>query len=150
MADNILESGYPTILTFTTVPSIPLYEKSIKPFGLDAGGSTDVTTMRTPVNPGLREMAAKKLATLTNATVTWAYKESVWAPANLIAMLRINQLVTMTFPNGMQYAVWAFLDKAEPGELSVEEAQPTIEGTLAPTNRNSSGVSTAPAYTAPP
>jgi hypothetical protein len=149
MADPILESGFPTFFTFSTVPAIPLYIKSIKPFGLDQGGETDVTTMDAPRDANgkaWRQFAPKMIRRLTNATVTWAYKASAFSNTNLLASLGINQLITLTFPNGATYAIWGYIDKAEPGELSVDENQPTLEGTLVPTLRNTSSVHVAPVY----
>lgn len=156
MADPFLESGVPTIWTFSLVPSIPFEEKSIKPFGYDQGGEIDVTTMRNPIDgtthKGVRTYASKVLARITNGTVTWAYRASAFSTANIRAVLGQNQLITQTFPNGATYAVYGYIDKIEPSEHSVDEGgQPTLEGTVVVTNRHSTtGVVTEPVYTAAP
>lgn len=153
MADPVLESGFPTFLTFSLVPAIPLEEKSVKPPGWDQGGETDVSTMRAPRDANgkaIRTYAAKALMRLTNCTVTWTYKASIYAAANMRAVVGRNQLITMTLPNLATVAFWGFIDKAEPSENSMDENQPTLEGTLVLTNRNDSGVVTEMAYVAAP
>lgn len=137
-----IDDGHPTLIQFSLDPDVKLWEKTIKPPGLDAGGPNDTTTMR---NIRWRTRQPKKLITMTPLTGTFAYDPVVYD--ELEAMLGINQLLTVLFADGSSVAAWGWLDKFEPGD-SAEGGQPTASVTVEFSNQNDSQVETGPVYTA--
>ncbi len=136
-----LTDGFPTRTTFGSFPSVAFSAKTVTPPGMDAGGPNDTTTMD---NIRWRTMQAKKLITLTQGQQTAAYDPIVYS--SVVSMIGVNQLVTVTFPDGSTLAFWGFLDKFTPNEIK-EGEQPTAVTVIEPTNQDNSGVEQAPVYT---
>lgn len=133
-----LDDGFATLITFAQNPTVKLYEKEVTPPGIDGGGANDTTTMR---NTAYRTKAPKKLKTLADSSFKAAYDVAVYP--QILAMININQLITITFPDATTLAFWGYINAFTPDAL-VEGAQPTASVTIIPTNQNSSGVETAP------
>jgi hypothetical protein len=140
----IIEDGFPTTIDFTGA-GITFYERSITPPGYDGGGENDVTTMR---NLTLRTRVPKKLKTVTNISLTVLYDDAIYAAASVFAEINVNQLVTVTFPSGGTLAVWGWANTFDPSEIS-EGEPPTADMNIIVSNRNGTGVETAPVYTPP-
>lgn len=139
-----IDDGFSTTVAFAIDPTVLFWEKTVKPPGMDSGGPNDTTTMR---NTEFRTFAPKKLKTLTPMTMTVAYDPKVYdASGELMDMIGINGLVTITFPDGSDVAFWGYIDKFEPGDNRDGE-QPTATVTIQPTNQNNSGTEVAPVYT---
>lgn len=136
----VLEDGFATIFSFAANPTVKFYEKIITPPGMDGGGPIDVTTMR---NTLYRTFAPKKLKTLTPMTAQCSFDDQVFSATEVWAMIGVNQLITITFPDAHTFAFWGFLDKFIPGDLGIAEDQPMATVTIQPTMRNASGVETA-------
>lgn len=134
-----LDDGYQTLVT---CGGLTLFEKSVKPPGLSAGGSIDTTTMH---NTKWRTFAGKQLITATPSSMSCAYDPAVYGAA--IALMGVNQEITVTLPDGATYVFWGFIDEVEPND-HVEGEQPTMEVTIVPTNVNATGVETPPVFTA--
>lgn len=139
----VLEDGFSTIYTFALAPVVKFAEKTVTPPGFDGGGPNDVTTMR---NEEWRTMAPKKLKTLTEAGASCAYDPAFIEDVN--DMINVNQLITVTFPDGSSWDFWGYLDKFTPGEHQ-EGEQPEADVVIQPTNRDASGNEVAPVYHAP-
>jgi hypothetical protein len=139
-----LTDGFPSKLALTGDPSISLWEKRLKPPGVDAGGPNDTSNMRNSV---WRTMSPKKLKTLTALTYAAHYDPKVYG--SIVNQCGNNQQLTVTFPNGATLAFWGFIDKFEPGEL-VEGEPPLANVTVQPTNQDNAGVEQAPVYLAAP
>ena len=137
-----LDDGYQTLISFAANGSVKFYEKSVTPPGIDGGGETDTTTM---LNNVWRTRNPKALKTLTNASTTVAYDPAVYP--QIVALVGVNNLITITFPDGDTLAFWGWLDKFTPGEHT-EGEQPTCEIEIIPSNQNASGTETAPVHTA--
>ncbi len=140
---GIQEDGFSTTISFSSGGSgisVFMAEKTVTPPGISGGGANDVTTMR---NTEWRTMAAKKLKTLTNSSVSVAYDPAIYD--EILELIQTNQLITVTFPDDATVDFWGFLDEFTPGD-SVEGEQPTADIVIIPTNRNESGVEVAPAY----
>lgn len=136
-----LDDGYQTLISFANAPSVKFYEKTVTPPGMDAGGEVDVTTMR---NTLYRTRNPKHLITMSNMSSTVA-----WDPAaynDVLSMIHVNQLITVTLPDGSTVAFWGWLDKFTPGEHQ-EGTQPTATVEIVPSNQNDSQVETAPVIT---
>lgn len=123
-----LKDGYQTLITFTGAENLVLWEKSVKPPGLDGGDAIDITTMH---NTLLRTMAPRSLQTLSDATFTAAYHPSAYD--GLSVLINLETTITVQFPNGMRLAFYGFLKSFEPNEMS-EGSQPEATVTVVATN----------------
>jgi hypothetical protein len=133
-----LDDGFSTIITFSSAPSVKFYEKEVTPPGVSGGGANDTTTMR---NTTWRTMAPKKLKTLSEAGASVA-----WDPAaynDVLAMIQVNQQITVTFSDGSTIQFWGWLDEFTPGSHQ-EGQQPTATLKVIPSNQNTSLVEAAP------
>jgi hypothetical protein len=136
-----IDDGFSTTIAFAQAPSIKFWEKEVTPPGVSGGGATDTTTMR---NEKWRTMSPKFLQTLTPCKVTVAYDPAVYD--DIVAQVNVNQLITITFPDGSTLAFWGWIDEFTPGKNGIGE-QPTAEVTLQPSNQNASQVETDPVFT---
>jgi len=137
-----IDDGFSTRITFSSNPSVKLYEKDVSPPGIDGGGEVDTTTMR---NTTWRTRNPKKLKSLSESSFTAAYDPTVYS--QLVAMINVNQQITITFPDAKTLVFWGWLNSFKPASLK-EGEQPTAECQIIPSNQNSSGVETAPTYPA--
>jgi hypothetical protein len=137
-----LDDGYQTLVSFSANPSVSFWERTVTPPGLDGGGPTTTTTMH---NTALRTFAPKFLITMTESSCVVAYDPVFYDEA--LQMLNVNQLITITFPDGSSLQFWGWLDKFVPNEHQ-EGEQPTAQVSINPSNQNDSGVETLPVYTA--
>lgn len=135
-----LDDGYQTLISFAADTTVLFYEKTTTPPGIDGGGEIDTTTMQ---NSTWRTRAPKSLITLSNAATTVAYDPATYP--EIIALVNVNNLITVTFPDGDTLAFWGWLNTFTPGE-HVEGEQPEAEIEVIASNVNSSGVETAPVH----
>ena len=138
-----IDDGHQTLIEFALDSAVQLFEKEVTPPGVDAGGANDVTVM---ANTVWRTMSPKSLKTLSESSLVVAYDPLVYD--EIIAMAGLNQLITITFPDGSTLAFFGWIDKFTPG-ANVEGAQPTADVTIIPSNQNLSLVETGPVYTPP-
>jgi hypothetical protein len=136
-----LDDGFSTVISFAEDTSVALYEKSVTPPGVQGGGEIDTTTM---LNEVWRTRNPKQLKTLSEASFTAAYGAEVYP--EIVALVNVNNLITITFPDGATLEFWGWLDEFMPGEL-VEGEQPTAEVTLIPSNQTAAGEEVAPVFT---
>lgn len=139
-----IDDGFATLVELTTPATIKLYEKEVTPPGYDAGGRNDTTTMR---NSAWRTAKPKKLKTATSLSYTAAFAGDV--NDDILDAVGVNQLITVTFPEGDTLAVWGWLDKFTPNRF-VEGSQPTADVTFEISNQDNTGAEVAPVYTPPP
>jgi len=135
-----LDDGYQTLISFAADPTVLFYEKTVTPPGIDGGGEVDTTTM---LNAAWRTRNSKALITLSNAGITVAYDPAVLP--EIVNLVNVNNLITITFPDGDTCAFWGWLNTFTPNE-HVEGEQPTAEIEIIPSNQNDSGVETAPVH----
>lgn len=141
----IQEDGFSTTISFSAGGSgieVFMEEKTVAPPGISGGGANDVTTMR---NTAWRTNAPKQLKTLTNSTITVAWDPAIYD--EILAILIVNQLLTITFPDGATVDFWGWLDEFTPGDQE-EGEQPTADIVIIPSNRNEAGEEVGPDYTA--
>lgn len=142
MDSNVrIDDGFQTLITFENIPAVKIFEKTVTPPGMQAGGAIDTTTMR---NIAWRTNSPKKLKTLTAISATVAY--ATVAYAELMAQISLLQQITVTFPDGATLSMWGWLDEFTPGQLE-EGNQPTATITIQPSNHDASGAEVAPVYT---
>lgn len=136
-----LRDGHRTLLSFALAPSVKFFQKRVTPPGIDGGGENDTTSMH---NNTWRTRQPKKLYTLTPATITAAYDPAVFT--EILAMINVNQLITVTFPDNSTYAFFGWVNNFTPNEHT-EGEEPTASVTVIPSNQNASFVETAPVLT---
>ncbi len=140
-----IDDGHSTTIEFSASASgitAFMSEKEVTPPGMSMGGENDTTTMR---NTAWRTKAPKQLKTLTPCTFSIAYDPAIYE--QLLDLLGVNQLITITFPDDSTLDFWAWLDDVSFGNI-VEGEQPTADVTIIPSNQNGSQVETAPEYSA--
>ena len=140
-----MDDGHSTTIEFASEDSagLKMYEKELSPPGIEGGGPNDTTTMRNSV---YRTNAPKQLITLTDCTVKASYDAAI--EDQLIALVNVNNLITITYPDGSTLAFWGWLNTWAPDPL-VEGAQPEATITIHSSNQNASLVETAPVFTDP-
>jgi hypothetical protein len=137
-----MDDGFSTKIAFSADANVSFWEKTVTPPGIDGGDAIDTTTMH---NVTWRTMAARKLRTLTDSSITVMYDP--WVFDQIVALVNIEQEVTVHFPNGDTLDFWGYLKSFTPGEL-VEGSPPEAEITIVCTNQNLSGVEVSPTLTA--
>ena len=140
MPSTRLDDGFSTTIVIENIPSVKLYERDVTPPGISAGGAIETTTMR---NTTWRTMAPRSLKTLSPVTATVAY--AVEAYDDIIAQVGLNQLIRVLFPDTTEIEFYGWIEEFTPG-ANTEGEQPTANIVIQPSNRNSSGVETAPDY----
>lgn len=136
-----IDDGFKTLISFASAPSVKFYEKEVTPPGVSGGGANDTTTMR---NTAWRTMAPKKLKTLSESNLTVAYDPAAYT--DVLNIIQVNELITITFPDASTIAFWGWLDEFTPGAAQ-EGQQPTASIKIIPSNMNGSLVETAPVIT---
>lgn len=136
-----IDDGFKTLISFSAQANVKIWEKSVTPVGVEAGGANDTTTHR---NTAWRTRAPKKLKSLTDGAATVAYDPAVLP--QIIAMVGVNQEITNTFSDGDTWKFWGWLDSFTPGEI-VEGEQPTADIVIIASNQDNSGVEQAPVHT---
>lgn len=137
-----LKDGHPTTISFSEDSAILLYEKEVTPPSIEGGGENDTTTM---LNTTWRTKQPKHLKTLGQSSFLAAYDPAFYD--SIADLVNTNQLITITFPDGDTLAFWGWIDSVTPQRIT-EGEQPTVEVTIICSNENSSGVETAPVYSA--
>jgi hypothetical protein len=137
-----LDDGYQTLISFAADTTVKFWEKTVTPPGVDGGGEIDTTVM---ANTAYRTRCPKSLITMSNASLTVAYDPATYD--EILALVNINTLITITFPDGSKLAFYGWLNSFTPGECQ-EGEQPTAEIEIIASN-HTGGVETGPLYTAP-
>lgn len=93
----------------------------------------------------MRTQAPKSLKSMEQMSITAAYDPAVLD--QIKSMVNVNQLITVTFPDGSTWAFWGWLDEFTPGN-HVEGEMPTANVVIQPSLTDASGDEIAPAYSA--
>lgn len=139
---RILRDGHATFIEFASNPNVKFKEKTVTPPGFDGGGANNVTTMH---NERMRTKAPKQLLDLTDGAMTVAYDPAVYP--EILAMAQVNQLITITFPDGDTVEFWGWLDRFQPNEHT-EGEQPTAEIVIISSNEDDNEDEFVPDHTA--
>ena len=135
---NVLTDGFSTTYTFSLNPSVRVKEIDVTPPPVQGGGKVDQTNMR---NSAWRTASPKDLKTLGAAAAEVAYDTAAYD--DIIAMVNVNQLITVNQPDGTHLNFWGWIDVFTPSK-NTEGTRPTATMTMEPSNLNNSGVETAP------
>jgi len=139
-----LDDGFSTIITLENLPSVKLFEKTVTPPGMTAGGPIDTTTMR---NIAWRTAAPKQLKSLTPAQAEVAYATEAYP--QIFAQIGVIQLITVTFPDQATLVFYGWLEEFTPG-TNTEGEQPTATISIQVGNRDPDGAEVSPEYNDPP
>lgn len=133
---SILTEGFPTTMTFSeaeTPTALYFEEMGVTPPGVDGGGPNDTTNMR---NKKWRTQQPKTLITLLAGQLTCHYDPAFLT--GILAMINLNQLITITFPDLQYWTFWGWIDKFQLGEI-VEGQPPTATVVIEVSNQDSDG-----------
>ena len=140
---TILKNGHKTLIEFSEAPALAWEEKSVTPPSLDGGDAVDTTTMR---NDTVRTSQPRTLISMGDASVTAAYDPIMYS--TLLTMINVNQLITITEPDGSTVEFWGWLRTFTPNEHT-EGEQPTAVYAISCGNEDDNGDETLPVYTPP-
>ena len=136
-----LNEGYQTLMAFEKAPAASLWEQSIEPPGPDTGEKIPTTTM---FNQRWRTFWPPALIEMTDGSCKGGY--SPHAYQDLLAILGINQSVTVHFPNGDTLSFFGFLKEFKPAALE-EHKFPEAAFTIVCTNQDpADGSEAAPLF----
>jgi hypothetical protein len=138
-----LDDGFSTIITLANLPNVKLYEKTVTPPGMTAGGPIDTTTMR---NIAWRTSSPKQLKSLTPAKAEVAYATEAYP--EIFGQIAVVQLITVTFPDGASLEFYGWLEEFTPG-ANTEGEQPKASISIQVGNRDANGAEVAPVYNDP-
>lgn len=139
-----LDDPFPTTMAFSLHPTVGIWEKSIKPPGLDGREPIDTTTM---FNTTVVTKAPRVLMDMTNATGKYQYD-----PASLpilLSMINKRQTLTTWFASGQSWCYYGYLQKVTPTENSDSTEPPMADVEIVITNYDPTNhIEALPVYTA--
>lgn len=109
----LLVDGFATVIGMTGAApgALTFVEKSVQPPDLDVGGGVDATNMRAT---RMRTQVPKSLITLGASKLT-AYYDPI-AYSSILAVMGINQIITIRFPDASTVLFRGWLNKFTPAE----------------------------------
>lgn len=111
-----LPEGYRVTIAFAAKPAVQLWEKSVKPFGIDGGDPIDFTTQH---NTDVMTQRPPHLKKITEITFTAGYDPD--AMTDLMAMVNNEDSITVHYPENSTHSFFGWLQKAEFSEMKVKE-----------------------------
>ena len=143
MVAGLLEDGHATLITFALAPTVEFEELEVTLPAIKGGGKNKMTTMR---NVDVHTGAPKKLFDLEAGSVLVAWNPKCYGTI-MTTLVNKNGMITVTNPDGSTVVYWGFVDEFNPKPLK-EGERPEADVKFEITNRNDSGVTTKPVYTA--
>lgn len=142
MLQKTLKNGHGFTIAFASFPNAFLFldPTELTPPPIDGGDAIDVTT---DSNTAWRTKAPRALKEMMEHSFTAAYDPEFYE--DIAAAINVNNLITLTFPNGDSLAFYGYLKSFTPGNMT-EGEMPTGEGSIVPTLQNE-GAETAPVFT---
>lgn len=137
-----MPDGFSSTIVFASKASLGIWEKQVKPPGMDGGEPIDTSTMR---NSKFHTMHPRSLQKVDSTTVSCAYDPDAYA--DLQTLVNFPDTVTVHWPTHDSVCAYGFLQKAEFGELKEGEF-PEVTLTIAWTNTDATGAEAGPVYTA--
>ncbi len=139
-----LENGYQILIAFSQDVDVSLWEKSVKPPGLDGGDPIDITTQW---NETYRTQAARSLIKMTDGGMTVGYDPAVYP--QIAAIINKEGAITINLPDGSSLSFYGALRTFEPNDQN-DGTMPEATCAITVTNRDpTTGDEEAPVYTAP-
>ena len=146
MSDR-LEDGQNTVIAFGSYPTALIYAKTVAPPGIigeGLDGEKGWLETTSNENTAWRTFIPKKFKALSPCVLVAAYNPTVYS--TIVSMAQINQLITITFPDGTVITFYGWLGHFVPQPIEKGE-QPTAEIIIYPSNLNGSEVETGPTVT---
>ena len=101
-----LRDGYSSKITLGDDATIELWEKSVKPPGIDGGEPVDQTTMH---NSTWKTSRPRSLKTITPVTCRASYDPDIYD--ELTSIINTEDEITVKFADGSTIALWGYLQK---------------------------------------
>ena len=120
--------GFPTYFVLGNVPNIDLWEKSVKPPGIDIGEVIDITDM---FNKTVRTAVFRALKKWTGGEHKCAFRAN--SIAHMKQQVGVNQNCCVIFPDGSAIAFWGGI-KSFVEDAFEEGKQPEATVTFEVTN----------------
>lgn len=139
---DYLDDGFSTKITNLLAPGVALYERTIKPPGLTAGGPIDTTTM---YNEVMRTQSPKSLTNLEPVEMKCAYATAAMGTI-MATLLRKNTQWTLEYPDGATLVFWGWLEEFMPPDHE-EGVMPLADVKIQPSNVDNNGAEFVPVYT---
>jgi len=131
-----IKDGFSTQISFASAGSgamLLMHETEVTPPGVSGGGAIDITTMD---NTTWRTFSPKSLKTLSPASFVARYDPAVYD--DIVAMINVNQQITVTFPDDSTLVFYGWLDEFTPQGLT-EGEMGLADCTIQPSMLNGSG-----------
>ena len=128
-----LPDGYRALITFEDDTNISFWEKDVKPTGIDGGELIPQTTMH---NDLVETFYPQSLYRQTEGTSKVAYDPAVIT--QIMAIINVNQVITVTYRDGTTDAFWGCLRMFERDALQ-KGTQPEATVTFSPTMMDDAG-----------
>ena len=123
-----LDDGFPTKIAFNRLPNVAIWEITVKPTGIDGGEAIETTNMH---NLKWRTMAARKLVTLTESTIKFAYDPKI--KQQIQSLINKEGSITEWFPDGSKLSYFGYLRTVDFDD-NAEGTRPEGTATITPTN----------------
>jgi hypothetical protein len=141
----MLEDGYKTLFAFSLDPNISVWEKVVKPMGLDAGDMIDQTTMH---NTRFRTSAPRSLITTTPMTAKVGYDPDAYNQVQ--AIIGREGTITEHLPDGSASTYFGVVKSFIPNDHS-EGTSPEADMEIHATHRDpTTGAETGPVFRSAP
>jgi hypothetical protein len=125
--------GYQSLVTFSSFPSLNIWEIENKPPAIEVGDPINTTTQH---NVTWRTMYLPRLKTLDTITIKFAFDPDIIF-TNLLSLIGDNsQTITFTYPQNAILCFYGGLQKVE-FDVFKEKEFPTGTMTVVPTNWDS-------------
>lgn len=123
-----LKEGYQILVAFALAPTIALWEKTVKPSGIDGGDKIDQTTQH---NDTYLTAAPRYLVDITDTNMKVAYDPAAWD--TILSIINVQQSITVHFPDGSTLSFFGYLKSFEPDDLQIG-SQPEATCVIVVTN----------------
>lgn len=136
-----LRRGHGTVIEFSLMTTIQLWERSVKPPGIDGGTPINISTHRSVT---WDQMFPRALRTLTAATGQCNYDEAVFP--NIVSMCNKNQQFSVIFPTGRPITFWGWLQSFEFVAIDSDPDgnMPVADFSIQPSNTDNTGAEVGP------
>lgn len=134
----IMFDGHSTTIAFAADSNVQFEVKELTPPSVVGGGPINVTTME---NSAWRTMFPKSLKEMGPGSLVVAYDPAFYAEA--VAMVNVNQLITVTFPDASTLAFYGWIDEFTPNN-NQEGEQPSANITIQPSQLDGANAETGP------
>lgn len=121
-------NGFQTLVALQNVPTLLIWERSVKPPGMSIGDKIDTSTM---LNASYKTFEAPALKEVTDGTAEVLFDPEVWS--DIEDQIGQNQAITWHYPTGFTWTEWGYIQEMEPGDFTDGDA-PTATLTYVATN----------------